>query len=78
MNSFGYISGWGGALSSISVPTERAPPLSNSLNTIYLDLLVFVYCINFLYHCINFFVTSFFNLRSLVTVFVCIVRINYM
>ena len=44
----------GGALSSISLPTERAPLLSNSLHTIYLDLLVFVYCINFLYYCINF------------------------
>ena len=35
-------------------PPPVAPPLSNSLHTIYLDLLVFVYCINFLYHCINF------------------------
>ena len=37
------------ALSSISLSIERAPPLSNSLHTIYLVplLFVFVYCINF-------------------------------
>ena len=46
--------GRGGTLSSISLPIERAPPLSNFLHTIYLGLLVFVYCIDFLYHCINF------------------------
>ena len=59
------------ALSSISLPTGRAPPLSNSLHTIYLDLLVFVHRINYLYHCINFFVTLFFNLRSLVICLYC-------
>ena len=30
----------GGALSSISLTTERAPPLSNSLHTIFLSLYV--------------------------------------
>ena len=41
--------GKGEALSSISLPIERAPPLSNSLHPIYLvpPLFVFVYCINF-------------------------------
>ena len=34
--------GIGGALSSISLATERAPPLSNSLHTIYL---VSMFCI---------------------------------
>ena len=52
------ILGWGGGGGGIemiaAIYTERAPPLSNSLHTIYLDLLVFVYCINFLCHCINF------------------------
>ena len=38
----------GGALSSISLPIERAPPLSNSLHTIYhVILFVSVYCIFF-------------------------------
>ena len=41
--SLGATSYWGGALSLISLPIERAPPL----HTIYLDLLVFVYCIDF-------------------------------
>ena len=35
MNLPDYILEQGGALSSISLPIERAPPLSNSLHTIY-------------------------------------------
>ena len=45
----------GEGLSSISLPIERSPPLSNSLHTIYLFLYyVFICYINFLYHSINF------------------------
>ena len=46
--------GGGVALSLISLPIERAHSLRNSLHEIYLDLLVYEYCIDFLYLCINF------------------------
>ena len=43
-----------GILSSISLPFENSPSSSNSLHTIYLvSLFVFVYCIDFLYQCID-------------------------
>ena len=40
----------GGALSSVNLLIERAPPLSNSLHAIYLVplLIAFLYCFNFL------------------------------
>ena len=45
----------GGALSSISLTTERSLPLSNSLHVIYPVLCsVFIYCNNFRCLCINF------------------------
>ena len=44
------ISAQGGALSSISLPIERAPPLSNSLHAIY-HLAPLCTCILYLVYC---------------------------
>jgi len=44
-----FESGGGGFLSWISVTTERAPPLSNSLDAIcHAPCFVSIYCINFI------------------------------
>ena len=57
----------GGALSSISLPIERAPPLSNSLHTIYLV----PFCICIFYY---FSVSLYLVLCSVVLLNICIVR----
>ena len=63
--------GGGGALSSISLPIERAPLLSNSLHTIFLTFEFFL-----LYHCINLFCTlSYFLVGLLVIIKLYVVEL---
>ena len=46
---------WRGVSPRLVLPIGRSPPLSTSLHTIYLfPYYLFIYCIKFLYHSINF------------------------